>query len=52
LVGLEDGTVKAYDVDKDFLSEFTIKNIQRSDIFTNLQISPVNSITWNPRNIV
>lgn len=51
LVGLEDGTVKAYDVDKDFLSEFTIKNIQRSDIFTNLQISPVNSITWNPRNI-
>lgn len=51
LVGLEDGTVKAYDVDKDFLSEFTIKNIQRSDIFPNFPISPVNSITWNPRNI-
>ena len=51
LVGLEEGTVKCYDVDKDHLSIFSIENIQKQHFFKSAHISPVNSLSWNPRTI-
>lgn len=51
LVGLEDGSVKCYDVDNDHLSAFSIENIQKQQFFKSAHISPVKSLSWNPRTI-
>ena len=51
LIGLQSGTVIVYDVDRDQLSEFKIENLQKLNFFTKGRVSPVVSITWNPRDI-
>ncbi|XBW37930.1 hypothetical protein QEN19_003510 [Hanseniaspora menglaensis] len=51
LVGLEDGSVRCYDVDKNHLSLVSIENIQKQHFFKSAQISSVTSLCWNPRTI-
>lgn len=51
LLGLEDGTVNIYDVDRDFVSNVKIPNLQRQVYLPQVGISPVISLHWNPRDL-
>ncbi|CCE63156.1 hypothetical protein TPHA_0E00610 [Tetrapisispora phaffii CBS 4417] len=51
LMGLQSGTLLAYDVDRDQMCEFRVDNIQKLNFFKQSAISPIVSIQWNPRDI-
>lgn len=51
LLGLQDGRVIIYDIDRDSLSGIEIENLQKKYFFPKLILSPIVSIQWNPRDI-
>ena len=51
LLGLQSGSVIIYDVDRNQFSDIKIENLQKSQYFTKIPLSPVVSITWNPRDL-
>ncbi|EDO17910.1 hypothetical protein Kpol_1010p25 [Vanderwaltozyma polyspora DSM 70294] len=51
LLGLQSGTIIAYDVDRDQMSHFKIENLQKLNFFKKGRVSPVVSMQWNPRDL-
>ena len=51
LLGLQNGSVMVYDVDRNNFSSITIENLQKSQFFPKDIISPVVSVRWNPRDL-
>ncbi|CAB4255914.1 putative Rab GTPase-binding protein SRO77 [Maudiozyma barnettii] len=51
LLGLQNGAVMVYDVDRNSFSGVTIENLQKSEFFPKEIISPVISVRWNPRDL-
>lgn len=51
LLGLQSGSIIIYDVDRNQFSDVKIENLQKSQFFTKVPLSPVVSITWNPRDL-
>lgn len=51
LFGLQSGSTIIYDVDRNIYSDLKIENLQKSEFFTKDRLSPVVSITWNPRDL-
>lgn len=51
LLGLQSGSVMIYDVDRNQVSNLKIENLQKSQFFPKEHLSPVVSITWNPRDV-
>lgn len=51
LFGLQSGSTIIYDVDRNTYSDLKIENLQKSEFFTKDRLSPVVSITWNPRDL-
>ena len=51
LLGLQNGSVIVYDVDRDVLSPYMIENLQKSTVFPRERSSPVVSIQWHPREL-
>ena len=51
LIGLQNGSMIVYDIDRDQLSSFKLDNLQKSSFFPAARLSPIVSIQWNPRDI-
>ncbi|CAL9730853.1 lethal(2) giant larvae protein homolog Sro7p [Monosporozyma unispora] len=51
LLGLQSGSIVVYDVDRNQFSGVKIENLQKSQFFTKIPLSPVVSISWNPRDL-
>ncbi|CCH61588.1 hypothetical protein TBLA_0F00440 [Henningerozyma blattae CBS 6284] len=51
LLGLEDGTIMIYDVDRNTMTENKIENFQKTKYFPSKKISPIVSLQWNPRDL-
>ncbi|CCK69532.1 putative Rab GTPase-binding protein SRO77 KNAG_0C04300 [Huiozyma naganishii CBS 8797] len=51
LLGLQSGSIMIYDVDRNQVSDVKIENLQKSYFFPKNKLSPVVSISWNPRDI-
>ncbi|GMM55212.1 putative Rab GTPase-binding protein [Maudiozyma humilis] len=51
LLGLQNGSVMVYDVDRNSFSGVTIENLQKSQFFPKEIMSPVVSVRWNPRDL-
>lgn len=51
LIGLEDGSVCIYDVDRNYISITEINNHQQDFLNTKSKFCPVHSIQWNPRDL-
>ncbi|EJS41329.1 sro7p [Saccharomyces arboricola H-6] len=51
LIGLQNGSMIVYDIDRDQLSTFKIENLQKNSFFPAARLSPIVSIQWNPRDI-
>lgn len=51
LLGLQSGAIIIYDVDRNQFSGVKIENLQKSEFFTKIPLSPVVSISWNPRDL-
>lgn len=49
LVGLENGQIVVYDIDRGIMSDFRIDNLQKS-LMAKLRLSPVVSIAFHPRD--
>lgn len=50
LIGLQNGSIYAYDIDRGNMTPFRIDNLQKK-VLPNERLSPVVSIEWNPRDI-
>jgi WD40 repeat protein len=50
LLGLQNGSIYAYDIDRGNLTSFRLDNLQKR-VLPNESLSPVVSIQWNPRDI-
>ncbi len=50
LLGLQNGTIYAYDIDRGNITPFKIDNLQKK-VLPKERLSPVVSIQWNPRDI-
>lgn len=50
LLGLQNGSVYAYDIDRGNITPFKIDNLQKQ-VLPKEKLSPVVSIQWNPRDI-
>lgn len=51
LLGLQNGSLMIYDVDRNNFSSIAIENLQKSQFFPKDILSPVVSIKWNPRDL-
>ncbi|KAK5780169.1 hypothetical protein RI543_002712 [Arxiozyma heterogenica] len=51
LLGLQSGSIIIYDVDRNQFSDVKIENLQKSQFFTKVPLSPIVSISWNPRDL-
>lgn len=50
ILGMQNGSIYAYDIDRGSLSSFKLDNLQKR-VLPKERLSPVVSIQWNPRDI-